>query len=208
MDLDALLTFLPACFALNMAFGPNNLMAMTNAARRGLGIAVSASLGRVIAFVPMITIAGIGLGAVLQTSAWLFLAIKWLGAAYLIWLGVKLLRTPAPQADQESMSALSWWRLARQEFVVAAGNPKAILIFTAFFPQFVDPAHYTASFALVGAIFLVLEIVAVALYATLGLGLGRWLSNRILPWFNRVSGVAMMGFGAMLAFMKRPSLEG
>lgn len=207
MSLDVVMTFLPACFALNMAFGPSNLLAMSNAARQGIWAAISASLGRVLAFVPMIAIAGIGLGAVLQTSAWLFLAIKWLGAAYLVWLGVKLLRAPAPAAGAEGAPALSWWRLVRQEFVVAAGNPKAILIFTAFFPQFVEPEHYVTSFISIGAIFLVLEVVAVALYAALGLRVGRWWSGRVLPWFNRVSGAAMVGFGAMLALMKRPGLE-
>lgn len=109
----------------------------------------------------------------LHTSAWLFLAIKLLGAAYLLWLAVQLWRTDAqPLANEASPARPSLWRLGRQEFLVAAGNPKAILIFTAFLPQFVDPGQpLGAQFAQLGAAFLLLEWLAIALYSYAGLHL-------------------------------------
>jgi threonine/homoserine/homoserine lactone efflux protein len=97
-------------------------------------------------------------------------------------------------------------RLTKQEFWVAAGNPKAILVFTAFFPQFVDRGAYATSFAILGATFLLLELVAIVIYAALGARLGSLSRGaRGFTWFNRVSGALMIGFGVMLAFVRRPA---
>ena len=203
--------FVPACFAINMAFGPNNVLSLSNGAREGVRISVAAAIGRLVAFAAMIAIAGIGLGALLLASQALFTALKLAGAAYLVWIGIKLFRSnPAelaratPDADAGSARG-KLRRLAKQEFLVAAGNPKAILVFTAFFPQFVDSAHYAASFALLGATFLVFELVAIAIYALLGARLGTMTAGaQRLRWFNRASGSLMIGFGLLLAFVKRP----
>jgi threonine/homoserine/homoserine lactone efflux protein len=89
---------------------------------------------------------------------------------------------------------------------VAAGNPKAILIFTAFFPQFVDRTHYALSFAVLGATFLVLELVAIAIYALIGARLRFITGNpKGFIWLNRVSGSLMVGFGTLLAMLRRPA---
>ena len=97
--------------------------------------------------------------------------------------------------------------LARQEFLVGIGNPKAIVIFTAFFPQFVDPDRYLASFAVLGALFLVFEMCAVALYALAGRHLGRLANHpKAAQWLNRTSGSMMIGFGLLLAFARRPAV--
>ena len=206
------LLFLPACFALNMAFGPNNLLSVTYGARHGLGAAVRAGLGRLVAFALMITISGIGMGSLLMASETAFNAVKWLGAAYLVWLGIKLLRAPAPQTDQPTLvgdgpagASPAGWALARQEFAVAVGNPKAILIFTAFLPQFTVPQHYVLSYVEVAVAFLVLEVAAIALYALLGMRMARSAGQgRIMRWFNKASGTMMVCFGVVLALMRRP----
>ncbi len=203
--------FVPACFAINMAFGPNNVLSLSNGAREGVRISVAAAIGRLVAFAAMIAIAGIGLGALLLASQALFTALKIAGAAYLVWIGIKLLRSDpaalarvAPDADARDEGKLR--RLAKQEFLVAAGNPKAILVFTAFFPQFVDRAHYALSFTLLGATFLVFELVAIAIYALLGARLGTMTGGSSgLRWLNRVSGGLMIGFGLLLAFVKKPA---
>jgi threonine/homoserine/homoserine lactone efflux protein len=207
MTLDDYLLFLPACFALNMAFGPNNLLSLSNGARDGTLRAVAAASGRLVAFAVMIAIAGLGLGTLLTASEVAFAAVKWLGAAYLIWLGVKLLRADGPVLDRGAPGRPQPLRtLIRQEFWVAAGNPKAILIFTAFFPQFVVPSDYAASFTLLGASFLVLEGVAITVYALIGARLGRaFRSARPFRWFNRISGGLMIGFGLLLAAARRPA---
>ncbi|WP_226912966.1 LysE family translocator, partial [Halomonas sp. 3D7M] len=86
MNLTTLLFFIPACFALNMAPGPNNLLSLTNAKRYGVRTACLAGIGRLIAFVGMITLAATGLATLLYTSEKIFLVIKVVGGLYLLWL--------------------------------------------------------------------------------------------------------------------------
>lgn len=213
MPLHTYLLFLPACFALNMAFGPNNVLSLSNGARNGVLHSVIASVGRLVAFTMMIAITGFGLGALLLASETLFTVLKFGGAAYLVWLGIKLLRSKpteqaveaTEQAGRQGQAGLLW-KHCRQEFYVAAGNPKAILIFTAFFPQFVDRTHYALSFAVLGATFLVLELVAIAIYALIGARLRFITGNpKGFIWLNRVSGSLMVGFGTLLAVLRRPA---
>jgi threonine/homoserine/homoserine lactone efflux protein len=208
MSLQTLALFIPACFALNMAFGPNNLLSLTIGARHGMGMALTAAAGRLVAFTIMIAIAALGLGALLMASEMMFSLIKWVGVAYLLWIGWRLLRSKAAYEEMaiETGDRTSVKAYLRQEFFVAAGNPKAILIFTAFFPQFIEPQAYWQSFATLGAIFLVLEVVAIAAYSFIGARLKGFVRNaRGLQRINRISGSMMMAFGVMLAFARRPT---
>ncbi|GGY83907.1 LysE family translocator [Pseudoduganella plicata] len=205
MDLSTLLLFVPACFALNLAPGPNNLLSVSNATRYGFRAACAAGAGRLIAFAGMIALAASGLAVVLHTSATLFSVIKVLGAAYLFCLAWQLWRAELAAGHDEGAVSAGLLSLMRQEFLVAAGNPKAILIFTAFLPQFVDPAGPVASqFGLLGALFLGFEGVAIALYAALGTRLRLWFraprSKRI---FNRSCAGLLSGAGLGLLLARR-----
>lgn len=123
MDLATLTLFLPACFALNMAPGPNNLLSVSNATRYGYRTSCLAGVGRLLAFAGMIALASAGLAVVLQTSEWLFYGIKILGAAYLFYLAYQLWKAN-PQAETQTRTAeAGLLALARQKFLVAAGNP-------------------------------------------------------------------------------------
>lgn len=207
MSPEMYLLFVPACFALNMAPGPNNLLSVSNASRFGFTAACMAGVGRLVAFVGMIAIAASGLAVVLQTSALAFAIIKVAGALYLFYLALRLWFAPVnavqENVDARDMRTANLWRLARQEFLIAAGNPKAILIFTAFLPQFVNPAEATApQFFILGLLFLVLEWIAIAAYAYMGAYLGKWFA---LParrrLFNRAcaSLLGIAGFGLLLS---------
>ncbi|MCA0326444.1 MAG: LysE family translocator [Proteobacteria bacterium] len=179
MSTEALLLFAPACFALNMAPGPNHLLSISNATRHGFWIATVAGIGRLLAFVGMIATAAAGLATVLQTSLLLFCAIKLGGAAYLFCLAFQLWRaSPVTDAQADKAAATHSLRsLARQEFLVAAGNPKAILMFTAFPPQFIDLSRPAGpQFALLGPLFLVMAWIAIAAYAYIGSHIRAWLS--------------------------------
>ena len=153
-----------------------------------------------------------GMTAAEAGIATLFTALKFGGAAYLVWIGIKLFRSgptllarPAEEAG-DARKLYNLRQLTKQEFIVAAGNPKAILVFTAFFPQFVDRSAYATSFTVLGSTFLVLELVAISIYAVIGARLGTVVSSsRGLRWFNRVSGSTMIGFGLLLAFLRRPA---
>ncbi len=200
--------FIPACFALNMAPGPNNLLSLHNAARQGVRNACLAGAGRLLAFAGMIALAASGLALVLQASASLFLAIKLLGAGYLFWLAFQLWRAPGSSfAEQGEAARLSLWKLSRQEFWVAAGNPKAILIFTAFLPQFVNPQQAVGpQFLALGIAFLVLEWLAILLYALAGLHLGRLLAGaRARRLFNRGCAALLGSAGLGLLLSRRPT---
>lgn len=209
MNPHTLAIFIPACFALNLTFGPSNLLALSNGARAGVGAAVTATFGRLVAYAILIAVTGIGLGALLAASAHAFAIVKWGGAAYLVWLGVKMMRGAGAQADREAATAARppTRQLLRQEFLVGIGNPKAILIFTAFFPQFIEPGRYMASFAVLGALFLVLELSAAALYALAGRHLGRMANRKsATQWLNRISGATMIAFGLLMLLARRPAV--
>ncbi|MEZ9186646.1 LysE family translocator, partial [Vibrio splendidus] len=179
MEIWKLMLFIPACFALNMTPGPNNLLSMNNARCYGFQAAFVAGLGRILAFSGMIALAASGLAVVLYTSETLFFLIKLFGAMYLLWIAFNLWRSQAsPVADIERNK--NWFGLVKQEFALAAGNPKAILIFTAFLPQFVDvSANVNAQFFVLGSTFLVLEMLAISIYAAFGLYLRNWFSKRL-----------------------------
>ncbi|WP_017904459.1 LysE family translocator [Pseudomonas asplenii] len=205
MTLSTLLLFIPACFALNMAPGPNNLLSVSNSTRYGFRTSCLAGLGRLLAFAGMIALAAAGLAVVLQTSEWLFHAIKMLGAAYLIYLAIQLWRAN-PRTEAETMqSRANLPALARQEFWVAAGNPKAVLIFTAFLPQFVDPSQGVAQqFAILGAMFLALEWIAISAYAYMGVHMRRWFAEpKGKHLFNRGCAVLLSGAASVLLMARR-----
>ncbi|WP_339548117.1 LysE family translocator [Pseudomonas sp. RA_35y_Pfl2_P32] len=205
MDLATLTLFLPACFALNMAPGPNNLLSVSNATRYGYRTACLAGVGRLLAFAGMIALASAGLAVVLQTSEWLFYGIKIVGAAYLLYLAWQLWTADTQVQTTVKRPEAGLLALARQEFLVAAGNPKAILIFTAFLPQFVEPSQpVTPQFALLGALFLVLEWVAIASYAYMGLHMRRWFSQpRGKRMFNRCCAGLLSAAASVLLMARR-----
>ncbi|MGH1575687.1 LysE family translocator [Planktotalea sp.] len=197
--------FIPACFALNLAFGPNNLLAMTHGAKGGVVFAQKAALGRLIVFVPMIAVSALGLGVVLTASALIFSIVKTLGAAYLVWLGLNLWRSARTTATSKiNATPARFARAFKSEALVALSNPKAILIFAAFFPQFVVPENYWQSYAMLGAAFLLMEAVAIFVYAVSGRFASSFAADR-LPTLQRVSGITMCMFGILLLISPQPS---
>ncbi|MCU1761539.1 LysE family translocator [Pseudomonas sp. 14P_8.1_Bac3] len=205
MDLATLTLFLPACFALNMAPGPNNLLSVSNSTRYGYRTACVAGLGRLLAFAGMIALASAGLAVVLQTSEVLFYVIKIVGAAYLFYLAWQLWRADPGAENRVTGAPAGLLSLARQEFLVAAGNPKAILIFTAFLPQFVDPSQaVTPQFAVLGALFLMLEWIAIGAYAYMGLHMRRWFARpRGKRIFNRCCAGLLSAAASVLLMARR-----
>ena len=205
MDISTLAVFVPACFALNMAPGPNNLLSISNATRYGFARTCIGGLGRLLAFAIMIALAALGLTAVLHTSEWLFHAIKIFGAAYLFYLAVQLWRASPEEEGSVVGLEKGLFSLARQEFLVAIGNPKAILLFTAFLPQFVDQAGaVTEQFAVLGVLFLALECLAIAIYAWMGIHARRLFarpSGKRL--FNRVCAGLLASAASVLLVARR-----
>lgn len=204
MELWKLVVFIPACFALNMTPGPNNLLSLNNARRYGFKSALIGGLGRVSAFAIMIALAASGLAVVLYASETLFFAIKLFGALYLLWLAFNLWRSESsPVNDNNNRTNLVG--LVKQEFALAAGNPKAILIFTAFLPQFVDVTlDVDDQFMVLGCTFIILEMLAISIYALFGLYLRHWFTKpKMVRRFNRASAMFLSYSGANLLFTSR-----
>ena len=195
--------FLPACFALNLAFGPNNLLALTHGARRGIGFAMQAGIGRILVFIPMIALSGVGLGIVLGASATAFTVLKLAGAAYLVWIGIRIVRSAKVPSPDQAPVALTLRQGFVREALTAASNPKAMLIFAAFLPQFVPADDYVGGYLQVGAIFLVMEWLVIGIYAALG-RLAATFAGSKLHLMQRASGYGMMLFGALLVLARRP----
>jgi threonine/homoserine/homoserine lactone efflux protein len=183
------------------------LLALTHGARFGLRRSVFTVLGAALGFLIIIAISLAGLGALLMASELAFTIAKWLGAAYLVYLGVRLWRAPAPASAQSGgpgapMDGRSE-RLFLAGFLVAASNPKSIIFFAAFLPQFMTPgASYLSQLTVLGGTFVIVEII----YELTLVG----LANRIAPWllrhwqtFNRVTGGTFIGIGAARATTSR-----
>ncbi len=155
----------------------------------------------------LIAISLAGMGALLVASERAFTIAKWLGAAYLAYLGWQLWRAPAPVLSPESPGAggpaAPPLKLFTEGFLVAAANPKAIIFFAAFLPQFMTPgASFLLQLLVLGGTFVIVEI----LYEMMLAG----LAHRIAPWlmrhgraFNRIAGVTFVGIGAALATASR-----
>jgi threonine/homoserine/homoserine lactone efflux protein len=162
-------------------------------------------MGRLVAFVGMIALAATGLATVLYTSEKLFLAIKVVGGLYLLWMAFQLWTADPTDSGEDSSAGKGLLQLARQEFLLAAGNPKAILIFTAFLPEFVDPAGSIGhQFLILGALFLMLEWVAIGTYALLGEVLRHWFSRPAMRrLFNRICAGFLGSAGIGLLLVRR-----
>lgn len=207
MTLGQVALFIPAAIIVALSPGANNLLAFANGSRQGLSLAIIALSGRCAAFVLMIGMVIIGLGAVLAASELAFQVVKWVGVGYLIYLGIKVFFDREVPGVEGGPSAASGFTLARREFVVAMSNPKAVLLFTAFVPQFIHP-EYGSSFglqlAMLGTLYIAIEFLAAIVWAVSGAFL-RTLqpSVRNMILMNKLTGTLMLSAAAMLATAKR-----
>lgn len=207
MTLEHWLLFLPGAFALNVFPGPNNLLSVSNGARHGFGPAFLAGFGRLPVFAFMVILTAVGLGAVLAASETAFFILKWIGALYLFYLGIRMViaRSAPALLPHEAALHVPLKTLRRQEFLVASSNPKAIAIFTAFIPQFIQPGEAIwVQLLLMGSAFVVMEIAAIAIYAIMGARLRTLAQSATgLTWINRCSGGALIASGFALLFTQR-----
>ncbi|RXZ43835.1 LysE family translocator [Crenobacter cavernae] len=208
MPLDTWLLFVVTVFFVSATPGPNMLLAMTHGIRYGVRSTLPTCLGLLTALGIVMAGSVAGLGALLATSETLFAAVKYAGAAYLVWLGVKTWRArpealTAPAAgDARNDSA---WTKFRTGFLVAMSNPKAFIFFTALFPQFMDAhAAQLPQLITLAATFYVIESGWQFVYAAGGARLGSWLSSPIRQrWVNRFAGGAFVGAGVALSGVSR-----
>ncbi|CAB3669418.1 LysE family translocator [Achromobacter piechaudii] len=206
MSTATLLLFVLASAIAIVTPGPTTLLAMSNGSRHGVRAAGWGMAGAVLADLILIGAVASGLGVVLAASEIAFQIIKWVGAAYLAYLGWKMLRSDAalvlPSASSTARPASL--ALGMRSFLVALTNPKALLFMSAFLPQFIDPqAPLLIQYAIVAAVMATINTLTMVVYAMLGAQLVRAFQGSGLRWLNRVCGSLMMGLAATLALYRR-----
>jgi homoserine/homoserine lactone efflux protein len=205
MDLTLWATFTLTMFVLAITPGPAVLLVVSQAMSRGFRAGMGAALGVQAGNGVYFLISALGLGAALAASALAFDVIRYAGAAYLIYLGVRTLLTARQAVSLEQRPRPPLWRSAfAQGFMKQLANPKSILSFGSLLPQFISPAHPGAQqFAAYGLTCVVVEVPVLAVYAWLGVAGGRLSgSARALVWRERLSGAALVFIGAGLATMR------
>jgi threonine/homoserine/homoserine lactone efflux protein len=202
-----LAVFLPAATLVAISPGANNLLAMQHGMRFGVNEAVIALAGRLTGFAVMLALAAAGLAAVLMSSQAVFEVVRWAGVGYLAYLGTRSLVAHAAADDDATDSPGSGGRAmrARRELLTVAANPKALLLFTAFLPQFVDPTRPAAGQLLVlGPVYIALELIAATGWALIGsrmraAGLRADVKRRI----DQAVGAVFLGLAGLLAGTRR-----
>ncbi|WP_033436728.1 LysE family translocator [Saccharothrix sp. NRRL B-16314] len=193
-----LAVFFGASVLVALTPGANNLLGMHHGVHHGPLRAATALLGRLAAFSLMVGAVVAGLGPLLAASQTALTVVKWAGVAYLVYLAVRLLSAEPGGGETPVAKGTP----LRKEFLVAITNPKALLIFTAFVPQFVDPARGPIPWQLatLGLVYLVAEALAGTAYVVLGAGIRKaGLTRRAKARFDKGTAAVLLGMAGVLA---------
>jgi homoserine/homoserine lactone efflux protein len=193
------LIYFLAVLGLTFTPGPNGLLALTHGAIYGSRKTIATILGGSLGFATVIGLSMFGIGALLAASAQLLIVMKFVGGAYLIWLGIQVWRSPSLGESKATVSTnVSSFSLFRQGALAALTNPKGILFFVAFLPQFIEPdISLLTQFAVMALTFVIIEFLYEYAVAS--------LANKIKPFLakfgrkvNRVFGGIFMVIGVAL----------
>ena len=218
MDTNQLLLFVAAGVLLNLTPGPDVLYIVTHAVRSGLRAGLVAALGITAGCFVHIFAAALGVSALMAASSTAFGLLKWAGAAYLVYVGTRLLMAKAPVDSPDTMNSIAkevggtstkaLKSIFFQGFWTNALNPKVALFFLAFVPQFIGPAvaHKPMAFLLLGLVFNFNGLWVNAGWALVAAWSARRLGavQRGMHWLERVAGLMFVGFGIKLAFSSNP----
>ncbi|MDU8926126.1 LysE family translocator [Alisedimentitalea sp. MJ-SS2] len=207
MTLDLWLTFVAASFVLLIIPGPTILLVLSYALSQGRRVAVASATGVALGDFVAMSASLAGLGALVLASATAFTVLKWLGAVYLVWLGIKLIRSAPrggiamPDTPEGIQAAPIFWHAA----AVTALNPKSIAFFIAFVPQFLRPeTPLLPQFAILIATFVGLASLNALAYALLADTLRSTITRPgVVPWLTRIGGGALIGMGLLTATLRR-----
>ena len=209
MSFNFILLFSMTVFIASIIPGPSMLLALTHGMNFGVKRTIASALGNVTVTMIQASISIAGLGAVLMTSETVFQVIKWAGAIYLIYMGVNLLRSSktllSPIELNHSENRNSLRKMYLQGAFVTAGNPKAIVFFTAIFPQFVDPdAAYLNQFYILLSICAFIAFTCFMIYAIAGSRIvSIFSSSSVGKYIKRIIGGTFIGAGIALAISNK-----
>src|SRR3982751_1828237 len=203
MSLQAYLAFVAACIALALLPGPVVTLLIANGLRHGTRAALINCAGVQTAMAIVIGIVAVGLTTLMATMGYWFDWVRFAGAAYLVWLGIKLIRSPVEgiKADEPPPPPRGGFFL--QGFLVLLSNPKVLVFFGAFIPQFMDMSRdHVSQVALLGATFMSTGAVTDSIYALLAGRARKFFSARRTRLLSRGSGGCMIGGGIWLALTR------
>jgi threonine/homoserine/homoserine lactone efflux protein len=203
MSLQAYLAFVAACIALALLPGPIVTLVIANGLRHGTRAALINIAGAQAGLAIVIGIVAIGLTSLMATMGYWFDWVRFAGAAYLVWLGIKLIRFPVEGLSTEEPPPPPRGGFFLQGFLVLLSNPKVLVFFGAFIPQFMDMSRdHVSQVALLGVTFMVIAAMTDGMYALLS-GRARLIfSSRRTRLVSRVSGGFMIGGGIWLALIR------
>ncbi|MBM3548078.1 MAG: LysE family translocator [Alphaproteobacteria bacterium] len=206
MSFETWLAFAVTSFVIVTIPGPTVLMIVSYALGHGRRAAYAIVAGVALGDFTAMTTSMLGLGALLATSAEIFTAVKWIGAAYLIYLGIKLWRAPV-STDDEIAAPAEWsrYRVFVNAYVAATLNPKGIVFYVAFFPQFLDPNQsMTAQMAVLVPTFVFFGTMNALIYALLASAAKRFIRNATVQRrVNHVGGALLVAAGALTMIWRR-----
>lgn len=206
MGLEIWITYIITTMIILIIPGPTIILVITQAVTHGRKSVLPLVAGVVLGDFTAMTLSLLGLGAIMSASATLFALFKWIGAIYLLYLGINLWRTnPENTSVKNEKQNVSAGTLFKSSFIVTALNPKSIAFFVAFLPQFISPHHPTfRQILILGGTFLLLALINAALYAFFGGQLRKTIKkSSVRKWFNRCGGTALIGAGILTAGIQR-----
>ena len=201
MTVETYLLYL-AALAVFFATPPDTsqLLIIANSARHGLKKSGWTIVGDLTANILQMSAAAFGIAAVIAASATVFQAVKWIGVAYLAWIGLRLIFSRPQASEAEATGAASPTKLFRQGFITSSANPFAVMFFAALFPQFIDPAAPTLpQLAILGGTYLLVDCIILLAWGSLAAVAAARLRTRALGLINRICGTLMLGAAFLLA---------
>lgn len=210
MSLDLWLTFVVASTALLVIPGPTLMMVLSYAMTQGRRVAIASALGVATGDLIAMTLSVIGLGALFLTSALAFTVLKWVGAVYLIYLGLRMLwsaRTPTETTLMNKPQGQRAGKVFRDLATVTALNPKSNTFFVAFVPQFIDPnASFAPQAGILIATFVTIAGINALVFALAANAMrARITRPSVQMWLTRAGGATLVGMGLLTATLRRAS---
>lgn len=210
MDFAYWAVFLSAALALNLSPGPDLLFILSRTFANGKAVGIASSAGVCTGALVHVSAAALGLSAILATSVTAFTIVKYIGAAYLVYLGIKNLRSPQAslRLSADSTERLSPWQAFKQGMLIDILNPKVAIFFMAFLPQFIRPeiAAVPVQLAGLGILVILIGFPIECLFVLLAAKITRALQNNsaVGPWLDRLFSSILIGLGVKLALYEKP----
>ena len=211
-SIETLVTFFGVAVVLALTPGPDNIFVLVQSVQRGWRLGLAVVLGLCLGIVGHTAAVALGLAAVFAASSMAFTVLKFCGAAYLAWLAWQALRAPAataqgPEGSAPATQAPGWWKMVGRGIVMNLTNPKVLIFFLAFLPQFADPAigPVGPQIFVFGAVFILAAFLVFGAIACFSGVFGALLlrSARAQRLLNRVAGVVFLGMAARLVMAQR-----